>query len=96
MKKLNFIIETSLISASHDAAYVNDPDHEDIIETLRDAIWQAVRLDIEVTIDGVTMPAAMWEDPNHWSEDWAEKLGIDIDDVPEAVLDILSEAITES
>lgn len=58
-------------------------------------VWQDICLDIHVTVGGYTMPATMWENPELWADDWADELGIDHGDVPEAVARILVEAIVE-
>lgn len=93
MSQLHFTIEGGVHGHRSDAAYLNDNDN--VTEELDRAIWQAIHLNVEVTIGDVTMPAAMWEDPEHWAEDWAEKLSVDLDDAPGAVASILANAITE-
>lgn len=93
MRKLEFQVERTIVVNHTDAAYLIDGD--DVTETLNDAMWNAVYLDIHITIGGVTMPAALWSDPDHWAEDWADELKIDLDDVSETVAGILAEAIME-
>lgn len=68
---------------------------EDPRDTLVDAVIQNIATDIEVTVGDVTMFLAAWQDPEHWSEDWAKKLGIDMDDVPEAVDELLASVVKE-
>lgn len=94
MRKLHFEMERSMIHGSHDSAFLLDG--ESTIEALHIAIWDAVRLDVYVTIGDHTAPAALWEDPEHWAEDWAELLSISLDEAPEAVFAILADAITEN
>jgi hypothetical protein len=94
MKTLRFTIERTLISERRDITYITDDD--DVFQTLRDAMWDGVHLDVHITIDGVTVPAMMWEDPEHWADDWAEMLGIDHEDVVDTVAGLLVEAMVES
>ena len=93
MSRLHFTIERSIITSCHDAAILLDS--ESTTEALTIAMWNAVRLDVKVTIEGVTMPAACWEDPEHWADDWVTELDIEHDEVPEAVAALLAGAITE-
>jgi hypothetical protein len=94
MRTLPFAVGQARITPVADSAILLDG--ENPFDALRDAILQAVHLDIEVTIGGVTMFAAAWEDPDHWAEDWADKLGIDLDDVPQTVATLVADAIVES
>jgi hypothetical protein len=41
------------------------------------------------------MHLAAWADPEHWSDDWAEELGIDHYEVADAVEALLQEAVEE-
>jgi hypothetical protein len=40
-------------------------------------VSDAVRLDLKVTVADTTMPATMWQDPQHWADDRAKELGVD-------------------
>lgn len=78
MRKVEFSIGGS-ITRARDAAYIVGD--EDPLETLIDAALQSISTDVEITVGGVTMHLAAWQDPDMWSEDWREK-DIDLDDVP--------------
>lgn len=93
MRKLRFTIPAACIRGCHDCAYISDG--EDPFAALRDAVLNSVHLDVHVTIGKITMAAAMWEDPAHWAEDWAAKLGVDYDDVEDAVAALLANAMAE-
>lgn len=93
MKKLRYEVGRCLVGGYTDVAYLNEGD--DPGEELKSSIIEAVHLDIEVTISDVTMPLAMWEDPDHWAEDWATKLSVELDDAPEAVAALIASATTE-
>lgn len=56
-------------------------DGEEPLEQMIESAIQTISTDVEITCGGITMHLAAWRDPEHWSEDWAEK-GIDPDDVP--------------
>lgn len=87
--KIPFKIERATIGASHDSAIVvND---EDPSRALAVAAMRSIGTDVEITIGTTTMFLAAWEDPEHWAEDWAEKLDVDLDDVPEVVARIIAE-----
>jgi hypothetical protein len=93
MKKLLFSIERSVIGNVSSTVWLYG--NEDISEELRATIWETIRLDVHVTIGGVTMPATMWEDPEHWAEDWMEELNVSYEDAPDAVANILAGAISD-
>lgn len=94
MKKLSFDVEASYMTGSvNDAAYPG-PD-EALSEALAVAVMQSIGTDLEVTVGGVTMFLAAWEDPEHWATDWAEKLGVEHADAPAAVAAILASAVEE-
>lgn len=93
MKKLRYTLERGAISGASDAAYLSDD--EGVPDSLKESIWQGISLDVEVTIGDVTMFAAAWEDPAHWEADWVAKLGVEADEVPDAVAALLAAATTE-
>lgn len=99
MRKLRFLIESCVIGGMSDSAYLptrGDLDEdEDLTTELIEAAHQSIGTDLEVTVSGVTMFIAAWEDPDHWASDWAEKLGISYDDVPDAVAALLTAAVEE-
>jgi hypothetical protein len=93
MRSLHFEVERSIIGNVASAALLLEG--ESTLEALQIAMWDAVRLEIQITIEDVTMPATMWEDPEHWAEDWATKLGVPLDEAPDAVAALLAGAITD-
>ncbi|WP_028058306.1 hypothetical protein [Candidatus Solirubrobacter pratensis] len=93
MKKVNFAVERSYVGGLIDAALLDEG--EDPTQQVMRQVWDDLSTDLNVKISGVTMFAAAWEDPDHWSQDWAEKLGIDSGDVPEAVAALIASAIEE-
>jgi hypothetical protein len=70
------------IMAARDAAIVLED--ENPRTALVEAVIQSIGTEVEVTAGGVTLHLAAWTDPEHWSSDWAEKLGDDRD--PEAFI----------
>jgi hypothetical protein len=62
---------------------------------LIEACWQGISTHLNITVGDVTMHAAAWEDPDHWAEDWAEKLGCDYDEAPGAVDALLEAAVID-
>lgn len=91
MRKLEFTLKGTTVS-SHDAAYVLDDEMPR--DALIEAAIQNISTSVEITIAGVTMHLAGWQDPDHWSDDWREKFGDDVDDdVPGRVDQLLAEAI---
>lgn len=95
MRRLRFEVERSVITARHESTIILRPVTL-VGEELRDAVWESVSLDIGVTIGGVTVPAAMWEDPEHWAENWAEELSLPPDEALSRVTEILVAATEES
>lgn len=93
MKKLHFKIERGTHGGVANAAYLGDDD--EVVAELATAVIEAINLDVQITIGEVTMPAAMWASPDHWAEDWAEKLGVPYDDAVEAVASLMASAIAE-
>lgn len=92
MRKLEFLLANGG-GRSHDAALVSSD--EDPREALIEAAIQHVSTEVEITVGGVTMHLAGWQDPDHWSEDWAERLGVDHDDVDAAVEALIDGEIKE-
>lgn len=76
-----------------DEAFIDDGD---LKAALTQAVLAQVGLDLDVTIGGVTMFLSAWLDPDHWSSDWAAKLGIDDDLVEDMVDRLLSSGIDEA
>jgi hypothetical protein len=68
---------------------------EDPRATLVESVVQDLSTDVIVKVGDVEMHLAGWQDPDHWSEDWAEKLGIDSDDAASAVDELLASATVE-
>lgn len=93
MRKLEFKTERTIVMGSHDAAYLDED--EDLATALTQAVIDGLDTDLEVTVSDVTMHLAAWRDPDHWATDWAEKLGVDFDDAPGAVAELLASAVTD-
>lgn len=87
MRKIRFDIKRAEVGNTTDCAYVTDD--ESPFEALVAAVIEDIRTDLEITISGVTMHLAAWQDPEHWATDWAHELGVDLDDAPEAVMALL-------
>ena len=92
MKKIEFLVGGFNLR-SHDAAIVSSD--EEPRDALVEAVIQNISTDVLITVGGVEMHLAAWLDPDHWGEDWAEKLGVDLDDATEAVEALLDGAITD-
>jgi hypothetical protein len=45
------------------------------LDDIETQVIEAISLDLDLTIGGVTAPLAYWINPEHWSTDWAETLG---------------------
>jgi hypothetical protein len=93
MRKVEFLVEKTIVRNAYDAAYLSDD--ENVLYSLQQAVWQHVRMDIDITISGVTMPADAWEDPEHWADEWARELKVKSEDVLSGVLELLDEATVE-
>lgn len=79
---------------ARDAALVSGD--EDPREALVEAAIQTISTEIEIEAGGVKMHLAAWIDPDHWSDDWREALGLDDpDEAAECVDALLAEAMTE-
>lgn len=63
---------------------------EDPHEELVRAIIQCISTDIEIEAGGVTLFLAAWQDPQHWSQEWAEALKVDVDEAPEAAEEFIA------
>jgi hypothetical protein len=93
MKRLPFQIPTSVVGGSADAAYLTEG--EDPTQALMETVMSDVGTELLVTIGNVTMFFAAWEDPDHWAEDWAEELGVELDQAPAIVAELIAAAITD-
>lgn len=89
MRHYRYTVDRSYVGGMSGTALVTD--EEPLEELCREAVG-AISTELQVTIGGVSMFLAAWEDPEHWSEDWAEKLGVGHDEVPEAVAGLISSA----
>ena len=78
---------------SHDSGIVLAG--EDPRDVLVESVVQNVATSIEVTVGDVTMHLAAWQDPDHWAEDWAAKLGIDLEAAADAVDEMVAAAVVE-
>jgi hypothetical protein len=93
-QKLPYKIARTTVSAT--ASTVRVGDDEDPIAAVRDDAWQSLGTYLELTIGDVTMHAAAWEDPEHWAEDWAQKLDVDLDEAPDAVAALIAGALEDA
>lgn len=92
MKKLRYKIEKGTTMGVLSAVYLSD-DEEPSSDALVEDAYQSISTELMITVSGVTMFAAAWEDPAHWGTDWAEKLGIEHDAVDDAVAALLAQAV---
>lgn len=90
-KQIPFTIERFTTFGIATSAYL-DPDEDPVGAVLAQAM-DDLGTTVELTIGGVTMFASAWSDPEHWSEDWAAKLGVELDDAPDAVAALLADAV---
>jgi hypothetical protein len=93
VKGIRFKLERAIVGSLTDVAYVSATD--DPFEAVAQAVLADIATSLEVTVSGVTMFLAAWRDPDHWSDDWAKKLGIDYEDVGNAVWALLEQAMEE-
>jgi hypothetical protein len=98
MSGIRFTINRQSVGGVTSVAYVPTAELRDgnglaHLDDLKEDIWQAISLDLLVTIAEHTAPACFWEDPDHWAEDWAEQLGCDRGEVPERVGALLDSAM---
>jgi len=93
MKKLRFTVERAAISPTSSSEYLDDG--QEPADALVAGVLDVLGTDLFVTVGGVTQRLAAWQDPDHWDEDWSATLGIDADDVPQAVADLLGAATSE-
>jgi hypothetical protein len=70
--KIRFHVHGRIMPCS-DAAYVLDG--EDPLAALVEQVVNTIALDVLVSIGEVEMPLAMWQDPDHWEEDWRARAG---------------------
>lgn len=94
MIKLKYTIKGGSYSGMADSAYLSSRD-EDLNEVLIDAVVETLNTSIEVTIGGVTLFLAAWQDPDHWADDIAQELDCDIDEAPDRIAALLREAVVE-
>lgn len=92
MKILPYKIQKASVGALASVYLTTD---EDILSELGRDVLDTLSTDLEVTIGETTMFLAAWLDPEHWSEDWAEKLGCEDDDVDAQVRALIEDAIEE-
>jgi hypothetical protein len=72
MKRLRYTVEGRVTPAADAALIIGDDDY--VTEFLRSVI-DTISIDLNVTVGGVTMFYAAWQDPAHWAEDWAHEHG---------------------
>lgn len=91
--RIPYSVEGAAIRGFRDEAIVLDGEVAE--EVIAESVLTAIGTYLNVTIGGVTMFLAAWRDPRHWAEDWEAKLGVDADEVPEAVAKLLSAAAAD-
>jgi hypothetical protein len=72
MATVRYRIDPGMVVAQSGAAYVEDV--SDASEVVQDA-YSSIAASLEITISGVTAPAAFWLDPGNWEDDWRELAG---------------------
>ena len=93
-QRIRYSVPRTIVGGFSDTALVFDGElPEDVIT---ESILTEIGTRIDVTIGEVTMHLSAWRDPAHWAEDWEAKIGVDADDVPEAVAKLLADPSTPS
>lgn len=90
MRKLTYEADARMVTAFRSAAWIRET--EDTTEELVADILQSLGTELQITIGGTTMFLAAWRDPDHWAEDWAEKLGCEYEEARERVDQLLADA----
>lgn len=93
MKRIGFSTQGHLMPTA-DAAYL-DAD-EDPRTALIEAVVETISIDVQVTAGGVTLHLAAWQDPDHWAEDWAEKLDVDSDKAAGAAWELIAGLVEDA
>lgn len=91
MAKVRFGLPRVTVGGSTDCAYLFED--EDPLASLVGSVVQDIATEVMVTVSGVTMHLAAWQDPDHWADDWREAAGDE--DVAEFIAGLLA-AATES
>lgn len=91
--KIRMGIGRTLIGACSTSAWPQDG--QSVEDAIAAGVLQVIDTTLTVTIGETTMFLAAWRDPDHWAEDWAKKLGVEWDDVPDAVAAIIQGATYE-
>lgn len=92
MAKLKIRVGPNCVMRASNTVVIVD-EGDDAREELVFEVARTVATDIEVTVGDITMTLAAWMDPDHWADDWVLKLGVDHDDVPGAVDELLAKAL---
>lgn len=67
MNKIDYYLDGNVMHC-HDAAIVLGDDDPRVI--LCETAIQTLATDVWITVGGVRMFLAAWQDPDHWEEDW--------------------------
>jgi hypothetical protein len=93
MRKLHYYLRGHTMAA-HDALILVGDEVQPTGEDLAEAVMDTISTELMVTVGEVTMHLAAWADPDHWSDDWREELGLDDpDEAPEAVAQLLAAGV---
>lgn len=68
--RIDFKIDRAVLYGVRDHVLVNDG--EDPLERVIEQAVSDIAAGIMLTIGDITMSLAAWQDPDHWSDDWAE------------------------
>jgi hypothetical protein len=77
MQRIRFLVKLGSATTYWDAALVGDG--EDPLEQLEQSVVGSIATAVQVVLGGVQVNLAMLQDPEHWSEDWAERGIEDVD-----------------
>lgn len=92
-EKIRMKVEAASIRAASTSAWPMDG--QSVEEAIAAEALNVIDTTLNVTIGGTTMFLAAWRDPDHWADDWADKLGISSADAADAVAAIIKEATYE-
>lgn len=73
MRRIRFSVPRAIVGNMTDVADIEAD--EDPVEGVVQTMMHDLSTEIELTIGGVTMHLAAWQDPDHWATDWREKCG---------------------
>jgi hypothetical protein len=74
MRRIKYTTRGSLMPTA-DSAYLRDD--EDPLARLVESVVDTISTDVQVTLGGITLHLAAFQDPDHWSQEWREAIGED-------------------